>query len=310
MPTSRSDQDSPWKEILRQYFPEAITFFFPATANLIDWDKPIEFLDKEFQQISPDAEIGRRYADQLVKVWSQAGQEVFLLLHLEVQAKPEDIFPERLFIYNIRIFDLYHHPAISLAILCDSNADWRPDTYQFNYPDTQLNFKFTAVKLLDYQAQWSTLEQSRNPFATVVMAHLKAQETKRNAQSRKEWKLWLIRRLYEEGYQRRDIVNLFKFIDWSITLPKGLKQSFWSELRTYEEERRMPYITSVEEIGFERGERSLILRLLVRRVGVLSKPIQAQVEALSLEHIEALGEALLDFTDLADLEAWMTERSQ
>jgi heme oxygenase len=72
----------------------------------------------------------------------------------------------------------------------------------------------------------------------------------------------------------------------------------------------MPYITSVEEIGFERGERSLILRQLTRRVGVLSNPIQAQVEALSLEQIEALGEALLDFTDLADLEAWMTEQAQ
>jgi heme oxygenase len=67
----------------------------------------------------------------------------------------------------------------------------------------------------------------------------------------------------------------------------------------------MPHITSVEEIGFERGERSLILRLLVRRMGVLSNPIQAQVEALSLEQVEALGEALLDFTDLADLEAWL-----
>jgi Domain of unknown function (DUF4351) len=118
-----------------------------------------------------------------------------------------------------------------------------------------------------------------------------------------------VRRLYEGGNRRQDIVNLFKFIDWIVVLPEGLKASFWSELRTYEEERRMPYITSVEEIGFERGERSLILRLLIRRVGELSKPMQAQVEALSLEQVEALGEALLDFTSLADLEAWMAERS-
>jgi predicted DNA-binding ribbon-helix-helix protein len=31
-------------------------------------------------------------------------------------------------------------------------------------------------------------------------------------------------------------------------LPEGLKQTFWAELKTYEEERKMPYITSVEEI--------------------------------------------------------------
>jgi hypothetical protein len=49
MSTQRNDQDSPWKTILRQYFPEAIEFFFPATAKLIDWSKPIEFLETELQ---------------------------------------------------------------------------------------------------------------------------------------------------------------------------------------------------------------------------------------------------------------------
>ncbi len=47
----RSDNDSPWKEVLEAYFPQAIQFFFPETAALIDWERPHEFLDKEFQQI-------------------------------------------------------------------------------------------------------------------------------------------------------------------------------------------------------------------------------------------------------------------
>jgi hypothetical protein len=58
----RADQDSPWKEILEAYFPQAMQFFFPQTAALINWDIPHEFLDKEFQQIARDAEQGRRYA--------------------------------------------------------------------------------------------------------------------------------------------------------------------------------------------------------------------------------------------------------
>jgi hypothetical protein len=36
---------------------------------------------------------------------------------------------------------------------------------------------FPVVKLLDYRADWAALENSDNPFATVVMAHLKALET-------------------------------------------------------------------------------------------------------------------------------------
>jgi hypothetical protein len=67
MATSRTDQDSPWKLMLRQYFPEAIEFFFPDIAQAIDWTQPIEFLDKEFQQLTPDAEIGKRFAN-----WSRS----------------------------------------------------------------------------------------------------------------------------------------------------------------------------------------------------------------------------------------------
>ncbi|MCU0570980.1 MAG: DUF4351 domain-containing protein, partial [Oculatellaceae cyanobacterium Prado106] len=194
---------------------------------------------------------------------------------------------------------------------CDRNSKWRPQHYGFTYPGTSLSFDFETVKLIDYRQRWDELEQSQNPFAMVVMAHLKAQETKKDAQSRKVWKFYLIRRLYGGGYSHREIVNLFKFIDWVMILPEVQKQAFWSELQAYEEERRMPYITSVEEIGFERGrkegEQSLVLRLLTRRVGHLPESLQAQVTALALDQLEALGEALLDFTDLKNLEDWLAQ---
>ncbi|MBW4468864.1 MAG: hypothetical protein KME45_00485 [Stenomitos rutilans HA7619-LM2] len=67
------------------------------------------------------------------------------------------------------------------------------------------------------------------------MAHLKAQETQRHPNRRKEWKLSLIRRLYESGYSRRDVLHLFKFIDWAMILPEGLKQAFWLDLKAYED---------------------------------------------------------------------------
>jgi hypothetical protein len=151
MSTARSDQDSPWKTILRHYFPEAIDFFFPKTARLIDWSKPIEFLETELLQIAVDAELGRRYADQLVKVWRKRGKQQVLLLHVEIQAKPEANFTERVLVYNLRIFNLFRQIPISLAVLCDGNASWRPSHYTFESPDTRLHFEFGVVKLLDYQ---------------------------------------------------------------------------------------------------------------------------------------------------------------
>lgn len=51
--------------------------------------------------------------------------------------------------------------------------------------------------------------------------------------------------------------------------------------------------------------RSLIFRLLQRRVGELPQSVRVAIETLSLEQLENLGEALLDFTSLADLQTWL-----
>lgn len=43
------------------------------------------------------------------------------------------------------------------------------------------------------------------------------------------------------------------------------------------------------------GERSLVLRLLMRQVGNIPERVRSRVETLSLEQLENLGEALLAF---------------
>ncbi|NJR39808.1 MAG: DUF4351 domain-containing protein [Leptolyngbyaceae cyanobacterium CSU_1_4] len=50
--------------------------------------------------------------------------------------------------------------------------------------------------------------------------------------------------------------------------------------------------------------RSLILRQLTRQVGDLSEGMRTRINTLSLEQLESLGETLLDFGGMADLEAW------
>ena len=55
----------------------------------------------------------------------------------------------------------------------------------------------------------------------------------------------------------------------------------------------------------KQSEVNLVLRLLNRRLGQqLQATVETQVRSLTLAQLEALGEALLDFTQLADLEAW------
>lgn len=49
----------------------------------------------------------------------------------------------------------------------------------------------------------------------------------------------------------------------------------------------------------------MILRQLKRRFGPLVPEREARITALPLERLEDLGEALLDFTTSADLDAWL-----
>ncbi len=98
-----------------------------------------------------------------------------------------------------------------------------------------MGISFPVVKIVDYAGEWDNLEAKDNPFATVVMAHLKTRETHRDEESRKRWKIHLVRRLYEHGYSKGDIINLFHFIDWIMKLPEEVEESFWTEIHEYEE---------------------------------------------------------------------------
>ena len=103
-----------------------------------------------------------------------------------------------------------------------------------------MGLRFPMVKLLDYRARWAELEASRNPFAVVVMVHLKALETQADPEVRKAAKWQLMRGLYERGYGRSDILNLFRFIDWVMQLPEALEEALWHEIIAYEEAKHMP----------------------------------------------------------------------
>jgi hypothetical protein len=52
-----------------------------------------------------------------------------------------------------------------------------------------------------------------------VMAHLRTLETRGDAGRRHREKFALVRRLYDLGYDREQILTLFRFIDWLMTLP-------------------------------------------------------------------------------------------
>jgi hypothetical protein len=307
-----ADYDSPWKEILEHFFPEFMAFFFSEAHAAIDWKQGYTFLDKELQQVVREAETGRRHVDKLVQVTLHGhSSKAWVLIHVEVQGDPETAFARRMYIYNYRLFDRYERQVASLAILADDNPTWRPTRFEYQLLGSRVLLDFPAIKLLDYESHWAELEAVANPFAVVVMAHLQTRRTRQQAPARYAAKLQLARLLYERNYRREEILELFRFIDWVMTLPPELEEQFMSEIVAYEAQERKPYITSVERIaqqrgleqGMEQGMRVMLLETLETRFGPVPAELVARLEQIpDPDRLKRLQQAALLASSLAAFE--------
>ena len=314
-----AEQDSVWKEVITFFLRQFLAFFFPHIHAVIDWEQPIEFLDTELAKLEPDSEVGKRLADKLVKVFRLDGSQSILLIHIEVQGYYDTHFAERMFIYRYRIFDLFKHPVVSLAVFTDDNNNYRPNVYEENYLGVRLRFEYPFVKLIDYRPDWELLEQDLNPFAIVVMAHLKVLELTKtgDVKALAVWKYNLVVMAYERGYDQQWVRQLYRFLDWLVRLPAALKVSFEARIRQYEEEKQMPFVTGFEQVGIEKGllqgklegklegKRDLTLKVLTARVGQLPAEIQTRIAQLSEADLDALTIASLNYSTLTELENWL-----
>ncbi|MGK7947100.1 MAG: transposase [Microcystaceae cyanobacterium] len=310
--SQRTDYDNPWKEALSIYFRDFMTFFFPDIEINIDWERGYEFLDKEFQQIIRESELGKREADKLVKVWRKDGEEVWVLIHVEIQSQEQSEFAERMYVYNNRIFDVYRRPVVSLAILADERRSWRPDRYFYELWGCRVELRFPIAKLLDYSKKMNELERSNNPFAVIVAAHLTTQRTRQDVSSRYQGKLGIAKSLYQRGYSRQDILELFRLIDWMINLPALEEQNFKQEIQRYEEDLQMPYVTSFERIARQEGivqnGREAILEVLEVRFSSFPNELAEKINQLEdTEQLKTLHREAITVGSLAEFQEYLEQ---
>ena len=282
--------DESWKEALNEYFESFLIFFFPEVHQLIDWTQTPRSLDKELQEITASSATEKRIADKLYQVWLLDKRVIWILIHIEIQSQYEVDFGERMYVYNYRSFDLYHKPVVSLAVLGDESNKWRPNTYSYAIGGCEVSLKFPIAKLLDYESRWQELETNTNPFAIIVMAHLKTKATTGNLSEREQWKWTLVRGLYERGLNKEQIVKLFKIIDMMMTLPEQLQQKLVKKINSFEEERKMPFISPTEQMAIERGkEIGKEIGALQNARNYIKTVLQARRGEVSLEIIVSLS---------------------
>ncbi len=304
---SNDEFDAPWKDILESYFPEFLEFFLQEAFDGIDWERGFEFLDKELSRITRAASIGDRRMDKLVKVWRCDGVELWVLIHIEIQGDRKTNFAEGMYVYQYRAYDLYQVPVVGLAILADEEEGWRPTEFSYTLWGTKQSYRFTAIKLLDYSEY--ELEKSTNPFAIVTLAHRQAKKTRHRTEDRYQEKRRLIRRLYQQGYSRQHVIDLFRFIDWVLHLPEELDDRLNEEIVVFEESQKMPYISSMERFlekrgvkkGRREGKAEMLTSLLQCRFGMIPDWAGEKVTKADLPSLENWSLRIFDAQSLDDV---------
>jgi hypothetical protein len=324
----QDDFDGVWKNMLsEQRFAAFIAFFMPDVYEQIDWTRDAVFLEQELRAITRKSKRGQRSVDRLAKVWLKDGTESWVLVHVEIQSQEDAAFPLRMFQYRYRALDLFgERPITCVAVLGDTNAAWKPHRYSNSFWGTAIGFEFPAVKLLDFADRLDALEQSTNPFARFVLAHLKTLETQGDYETRLQWKLRIIQGLYDMGVPEAEIGQLYHDFDWLLALPAPVAHRYHTTMTQFEEERAMPHLSTAERIGREIGRKegrevgreegreegqrfgalreaqSLLLLLGGKRLGKPSDAVRGTILTIAdRDRIERLFERVLDVETWTDL---------
>jgi predicted transposase/invertase (TIGR01784 family) len=309
------DHDQLFKELLSTFFIEFLELFFPQVAIAIDPDS-VSFLPQEY---FADLTVGETKIVDLLAQVRLAGQDVGFLIHLEAQATSRAEFSRRMFFYFSRLHQKYLQAIYPIVVFSfDEPYREEPQQYCVEFDDFKvMEFNFKAVQL--NRLNWRDFLSQQNPVAAALMAKMRIDEA-----DRPRVKVECLRLLATLRLDPARTKLISGFVDTYLRLNVQEEQVFQESVGTLEGTERegiMQIVTSWMEQGIAEGRtegrteginvgrteeaRSLILRQLTRRVGGLPPDIRSQVESLSLEQLESLGEALLDFSSSADLDRWL-----
>jgi hypothetical protein len=182
--------------------------------------------------------------------------------------------------------------------------------------DFETRMRFPVCKLIDrLRTDW---QDDQSLPVQLARAQIAALRTAGDPEGRYQAKWQLVRNLYNLGYNAQQVRELFGLIDWMMHLRPDLEERFKQELEELEESFQMPYVTSVERIaksegrseGRAEGGATLLLKQLCKRWGEIPASIREQIQALQIEQLFELGEAVLDFHTIQDLEDWLERHTQ
>jgi len=228
-----------------------------------------------------------------------------LVLHIELQVNPKADIPLRLTDYYIRLRKRYPNKEIyQIVIYLKRSGSER--VYQTIYESGPLRHQFRTIRIWEHPTQDFLRLPGLLPFATLAQTEDPV-ETLREVSNKIEQ--------MADPIQQADVMatagilaglKLDKETINQILRRDVMRESSFYQMIEAESEARGE--AKGEARGKVRGRieegRSLVLRQLHRRLGNVPPEMIGEIEGLSLERLEALGEALLDFSSTNDLHSW------
>jgi predicted transposase YdaD len=299
------NHDQLFKQLLGAFFAEFIELFLPEVSEYLD-KTSLTFLDKE---LFTDINAGHTHeADLVVKAKFKNGDS-FFIVHIETQAQHQRDFPIRLFRYFAKLYEKYSLPVYPIAVLSfDRPRHQQPSLHEVGFADLKvLRFRYRIIQL--NQLDWRDYLGRSNPVAAALMAKMRIAP-----EDRPRVKLECLLLLTTLRLDPSRLKMISGFIDAYLQLTADEMDEYKrrrSNLDKPAQEAVVEYETSWHREGREEGRQegmaSVVVRLLNRRVGVIEHAVLEKVQSLQPEQLGNLSEALLDFTNTADLERWLRE---
>ena len=168
-----------------------------------------------------------------------------------------------------------------------------------------LDFRFRVIRL--NRLNWRDFVRQPNPVASALMAKMKIAP-----EDRPKVKLECLRLLATLKLNPAKMQLIAGFVERYLRLAREEQQVFRVEVARLlqpGQERVMELTISWKEEGKHEMGVSVVQRLLTRRFGALPEHLSQQIQELPLKTVSDLAEALLDFTSLADAQAWIKSHS-
>ncbi|AFZ50642.1 DUF4351 domain-containing protein [Dactylococcopsis salina] len=214
------------------------------------------------------------------------------ILHLEFQTqwRSKPPLPLRMLDYWVRLYRLYRLPITQVVVLLLPPPETEVIETRFTLENT--DHQYQVIRLWEENSELFLHDPALLPLAPLTATN----EPQTLLQQ-------VIQQVNELEEEKRAEISAYAQIVAGLKYEKDLVKRLFREGMMRESVIYQDIIREGREEG-EQRERSLILRQLTRRVGELPQPWRDRVNSLSLEQLENLGEALLDFQGMEDLETW------